>query len=73
MNKKQILQLLNNPTIYADERERLQQLLHYMQVEGVADTSEGTANGHRKTSTRTAHKNKPSKSTTRTQQHPRQQ
>ena len=57
MNQKQILQLLNNHTLDGHERERLQQLLHYMTAEGVTTTEE-TANGSRTTSktTKNSHK-----------------
>ena len=54
MNQKQILQLLNTSTLDAHERERLQQLLHYMQVEGVNTThrqSEYTNGSRTKSST----------------------
>jgi hypothetical protein len=48
MNKKQILQQLDNPTLDDHERERLQQLLHYMTVEGVnTTTTRGANNGSR--------------------------
>lgn len=66
MNQKQILQLLNNHTLDDYERERLQQLLHYMTSEGVKNTEE-TVNGSRTTSKTAKNSYKRPKSKTRTQ------
>ena len=54
MNQKQILQLLNTSTLDAHERERLQQLLHYMTVEGVNTTTTRGANNGSRTKSSTA-------------------
>ena len=53
MNKQDIIKLLNNPTLDDYERESLSQLLHYLHVEGVNNTSSNnnnTNNSHKRTS-----------------------
>lgn len=69
MNQKQIIHKLENRTLDSYERERLNQLLHYMRVEGVDTSIQGTHHGPRTTGTRTSQKNKHSKSKSRSQQH----
>jgi hypothetical protein len=70
MNQKQIKQLLNTSTLDTHERERLQQLLHYMTVEGVNTTTRGANNGSRtKSSTPKTTHTRPKKSI-RTQNKP---
>ena len=67
MNRKQIQQQLEDHTLDAHSRETLQQLLHYMTVEGIAHTSSNKGNitnGSRTKSTRTAQAYKQSKTTT---------
>ena len=53
MNKQDIIKLLNNPTLDDYERESLSQLLHYLHVEGVNNTSSNnnnTNNSHKRSS-----------------------
>ena len=68
MNKQDIIKQLNNSRLDAHERERLNQLLHYMTVEGITRTSSNKGNitnGSRANSTRTAQAYKQTKNRTR--------
>ena len=72
MNQKQIINLLKQTGVDSYERERLQQLLHYMQVEGVEHATPGTrTNGTRTQSKTTARTHTHTKSNTRTRTHKR--
>ena len=53
MNKQDIIKKLANPRLDDYERESLSQLLHYMNSEGVNNTSSNnnTNNSHKRTST----------------------
>ena len=53
MNKQDIIKKLANPRLDDYERESLGQLLHYMNAEGVNNTSSNnnTNNSHKRTST----------------------
>ena len=53
MNKQDIIKELANPRLDDYERESLGQLLHYMNAEGVNNTSSNnnTNNSHKRTST----------------------
>ena len=53
MNKQDITKKLANPRLDDYERESLGQLLHYMNAEGVNNTSSNnnTNNSHKRTST----------------------
>ena len=51
MNKQDIIKQLTNTQLEAHERESLSQLLHYMNSEGVNNTSSNnTNNSHKRTS-----------------------
>ena len=52
MNKQDIIKKLTNPRLDDYERESLSQLLHYMNSEGVNNTSSNnnTNNSHKRTS-----------------------
>lgn len=56
MNKKAILKRLEDTTIDSHERESLSQLLHYMQVENIQDTT--TTNKQTRTNQRRTNTNK---------------
>ena len=61
MNKKDIIKRLTDTQLDQHQREQLNQLLHYMQVEGVDTSIQGTHHGPRTKSTRTSPKNQHSK------------
>ena len=66
MNKQDIIKKLANPRLDDYERESLSQLLHYMNSEGVNNTSSNnnTNNSHKRTSDkRTSSKHKGNKHT----------
>lgn len=44
MNKQDIIKRLNNPRLSAHERETLQQLLHYLTVEGLTSSKSYSSN-----------------------------
>lgn len=44
MNKREILKRLEDATIDSHERERLSQLLHYLQAEGLNSTTTNNPN-----------------------------
>ena len=69
MNKKDIIKRLTDTQLDQHQREQLNQLLHYMQVEDVDTSIQGTHDGPRTTGTRTSQKNRHSKSKSRSQQH----
>jgi hypothetical protein len=58
MNKQDIIKQLTNTQLEAHERESLSQLLHYMNSEGVNNTSSNnnTNNSHKRGSTSSKHK-----------------
>ena len=58
MNKQDIIKKLANPRLDDYERESLSQLLHYLNVEGVNNTSSNnnTNNSHKRGSTSSKHK-----------------
>ena len=59
MNKKQILQQLDNPTLDDYARERLQQLLHYLEAEGLNSTTANNTSKQHKQYKRRATKQQP--------------
>ena len=68
MNKKDIINKLSNTHLDEYDRESLCQLLHYMNVEGINNTSSSnnnnTNNSHKRSSTSSNYKgNKPYKRT----------
>ena len=67
MNKKDIINKLSNTHLDEYDRESLSQLLHYMNVEGINNTSSNnnnTNNSHKRSSTSSNYKgNKPYKRT----------
>ena len=68
MTRAQILKRLTLTTISSHERETLQQLLHYMTVEGIDRTSSSKGNSTNRTrtnNTRTAQAYKQTKNRTR--------
>ena len=64
MNKQDIIKKLANPRLDDYERESLGQLLHYMNAEGVNNTSSNnTNNSHKRTSTSSSSNRKGNKHT----------
>ena len=60
MNKQDITKKLANPSLDAYERESFSQLLHYMNAEGVNNTSSNnnSNNSHKRSSTSSNYKGK---------------
>ena len=63
MNKREILKRLEDATIDSHERERLSQLLHYLQAEGLNSTTTNNPNNkhisHKRRTSKQTSKSKP--------------
>ena len=73
MNKKDIINKLSNTHLDEYDRESLCQLLHYMNVEGINNTSSNnnTNNSHKRSSTSTSSNRKGNKHTSSNNKHTR--
>tara|TARA_Y100000385_G_C12524678_1_gene396936 strand:+ start:191 stop:379 length:189 start_codon:yes stop_codon:yes gene_type:complete len=58
MTKKDIIKLLSDARLETHERESLQQLLHYLEAEGLNSTTTTNNNNNNNKSKHTKHKHK---------------
>ena len=71
MNKQDITKKLANPSLDDYERESFSQLLHYMNAEGVNNTSSNSNNNSHKRSSSTSSNRKGNKHTSSNNKHTR--
>lgn len=59
MNKQDIIKRLTNTQLEPHDREQLQQLLHYLEAEGLNSTTTNTSNQHKQHKRRTTKQQQP--------------
>ena len=59
MNKQDIIKRLTNTQLEPHDREQLQQLLHYLEAEGLNSTTNNTSKQHKQHKRRTTKQQQP--------------